>query len=99
MPYLAGFQKRQHQRHKCEIAGIDENFAPNMGAVLLEGTFPKRDNELMMEQWAAEKFGLKPGETVSLTFEDNSAKTFVLSGIFSDYGTTKAAGERGCWYR
>lgn len=80
---------------KCDIVAVDENFAPNMSMNLWEGSYPQAANELMIESWAAEKLGLKPGDTISLTFNNNEEKSFVLSGIFSDYGSTKAEGTPG----
>jgi putative ABC transport system permease protein len=81
--------------NKCDILAIDENFAPNMGMKLTQGTFPKAENELMLENWAMERYGLKPGDTVSFAFEDSIKKSFVVSGVFSDYASTKASGEPG----
>jgi hypothetical protein len=49
----------------------------------------------MIENWAAEKLGAGIGDTVSFAFADKAERPFVISGIFADYGGTKATGEPG----
>lgn len=79
----------------CSIAALDRNFAPNMELNLTAGAYPQEENELMLESWAAEALGVAPGDTVSLAFVGQAERTFLISGLFSDYGSTKAAGEPG----
>ncbi|MDD4767764.1 MAG: ABC transporter permease [Desulfotomaculaceae bacterium] len=80
---------------QCDIVALSDNFASNMSMNLLEGTFPEAENELMIENWAAEKLGAGIGDTVSFAFADKTERPFVVSGIFADYGGTKATGEPG----
>ncbi|WP_438490901.1 ABC transporter permease [Paenibacillus sp. IHBB 3054] len=74
----------------CRMDAIEESIAPNMRVNLLEGKYPVAENQMMLEEWAAESLKLKVGDTVKLVFSDNTVKPFLLSGICSDYSTTKA---------
>ncbi|HWQ42612.1 MAG TPA: FtsX-like permease family protein [Desulfosporosinus sp.] len=78
---------------ECRVDAIDESIAPNMRVDLLEGKYPVAENEMMLEEWAAENLKLKADDTLKLIFSDNTAKLFVLSGICSDYSNTKAEDE------
>lgn len=80
---------------ECRLAAVDEKFAPNMQITLLEGHYPMAENEMMLEKWAAESLNLKVGDRAKITFEDNTQKEFALSGIYSDFGNTKAADTPG----
>ncbi|MPL97781.1 hypothetical protein SDC9_43976 [bioreactor metagenome] len=66
---------------KCDIIALDENFAPNMGMNLLAGAYPKAENELMIESWAAEKLGAKVGDTVFFAFADG-VKNHLSSAVY-----------------
>ncbi len=79
----------------CSLDALDEKFAPNMSITVLEGKYPIAENEMMLEGWAAESFQLKVGDTVKTTFTDSMEKEYVISGIFKDFGSTKASGEPG----
>jgi putative ABC transport system permease protein len=79
----------------CDIAAVSEQFAPNMNMNLTEGRFPQAEDELMLEAWAAEELELRIEDTVSFAFEDGVNKEFRLTGIFADYGSTKAEGVPG----
>lgn len=46
---------------------------------------------MALEKWASEKLNLKVGDTVKITFAGNTEKEFIVSGIYSDYSSTKAA--------
>jgi putative ABC transport system permease protein len=82
---------------KCALASIDAGFAENMNVDLSEGKYPAAGNEAMVEKWYAGKTNpaLKPGDTVILTLPDGKESNFVISGIFKDWGATKAAGIPG----
>lgn len=80
---------------ECRLAALEEKFAPNMHVTLLEGKYPAAENEMLLEAWAAESFHLKVGDVAKITFPDNTEREFVLSGIYSDYGNTKARGIPG----
>lgn len=89
------FQSSAINGEACAVIALNENFAPNMGVKVLAGTYPKTGNELILENWAAEKLQLAIGDTVMLSVADLPEKTFLVSGIFSDFGGTKAAGDAG----
>ncbi|HWQ51106.1 MAG TPA: FtsX-like permease family protein [Terriglobales bacterium] len=80
---------------RCSIIALDENFAPNMGMALTEGSYPKAADELMLERWGADKLGVRVGDSVTLTFEDGASRSFAVTGIISDYASTKASDELG----
>lgn len=79
----------------CRLDALDEKFAPNMNITVSEGKYPVAENEMMLEGWAAESFQLKVGDTVKATFADSTEKEYVLSGIFKDFGNTKASDKPG----
>ncbi|MDP4108638.1 MAG: ABC transporter permease [Bacillota bacterium] len=92
---LFSFRSGSINGDKCDILSVQKNFAPNMSMKLLKGTYAQAENELMIEDWAAEKLGAGVGDTVSFAFGDKKEKPFKVSGIFADYGDTKATGEPG----
>lgn len=80
----------------CDVLAVDENFAPNVGGIkVLEGHYPKAENELMLEKWAAEQLHVSPGDTIPFAIKSQAEKAFVVSGIFNDFGSTKASAEPG----
>ncbi len=80
---------------QCSVLALDENFAPNMQMTLQEGAYPKAADEVMLEDWGAKKLGVHVGDTVDLTLSGSSRSSFTISGIISDYASTKAADEIG----
>ncbi|TEB07928.1 macrolide transporter ATP-binding /permease protein [Pelotomaculum schinkii] len=89
------FKSGSLNSNQCDIVALNDNFATNMNMNLLTGTYPEAENELMIENWVAEKLGVGTGDTVSFAFEDKTERPFVISGIFADYAGTKASGEPG----
>ncbi len=81
----------------CRLGAIDEAFAENMNINILQGKFPIKKNEVMLEKWAAESLlkGAGPGQTVRIAFENNTEGDYIISGIYNDFGTMKAAGAPG----
>ena len=61
---------------------------------VLEGTYPKTANEVVVEQWTAKRDGLRINDTVEITLDDRS-EIFQISGICADCSSTKAEGVIG----
>jgi putative ABC transport system permease protein len=80
---------------ECELGALDHNFAPNMNVELVEGEYPTEKNELMLEQWAIKDLGFEVNGKVGLSVGNGAAKEFVISGVYTDLGSTKAAGIPG----
>ncbi|MEK5029399.1 ABC transporter permease [Paenibacillus sp. FSL M7-1046] len=78
-------------------SAIDPSFAKNMNITLVEGRYPTGDNEIMIEQWAADKLYLntKLNGTVNIAFSDKIVRNFTVSGICKDFGNMKASGNPG----
>ncbi len=81
----------------CKLAAVDENFAPNLQIKIIEGHFPSGENEVLLEAWAVESLRLKIGDSVKITFAGNTRKELTVSGVYSDYGDTKAADTPGIY--
>ncbi|MPM12218.1 hypothetical protein SDC9_58570 [bioreactor metagenome] len=79
----------------CSVLALDENFTSNMGMTLQEGSYPKTADELVLERWGAEKLGVRVGDIVSLALNGSEHRDFTVSGIISDYASTKASDEVG----
>ena len=81
----------------CQIAAIAENFAPNMQVEVVEGQYPTRPNELMLERWALEAFQppLRIGDRVTLRLADGQTREYLISGLFSDFSSTQAKATPG----
>ncbi|AKA67198.1 ABC transporter permease [Clostridium scatologenes] len=77
---------------QCGFLSLDEKFAKNLNFNLAEGTYPTKENEIMLEKWFMEKDKLKIGDTVSLVIPNSEEREFIVSGVYGDLGTTKAAG-------
>ena len=78
---------------QCAISSLDENFAHNINFNLIEGKYPASENEIMLEKWFMEKSesAHKIGESIAITLPDKTVKNFTISGIYNDWGATKAA--------
>lgn len=81
----------------CRLGTLDEAFLGNMSLNILQGSYPKEKNEVMLEQWATEDLFLnvKIGHKVRISFIDNNEHEYIVSGIFSDLGPHKASGIPG----
>lgn len=81
----------------CQIAAVEENVAANMMVELAEGRFAAGPDELMLEPWALDTFDppLKTGDRVTLRFANGLERSYTISGLFNDFGGTKAAARPG----
>ncbi len=79
---------------ECRLMAIDEQFAADMNVRLIKGTFPVQ-NEIMLEDWAAGDLKLNVGDTVTLVLDDGNKMQSRISGLFQDFGSTKAQGMPG----
>jgi len=77
------------------LAAVDQRFAHNLNITVTAGDYPTAANEMMLEQWAVERLRLSVGDTATISLADGTAKPFVVSGIYSDLGNTKASGTPG----
>ncbi|BCZ45018.1 ABC transporter permease [Clostridium gelidum] len=76
---------------KCAFGSLDEKFANNLNFNLAQGTYPTKENEIMLEKWFMEKVKINIGSAVSVAMPNNSIKEFTVSGVYNDWGGTKAA--------
>lgn len=79
----------------CKMGALEEKFKDNFNTKVIEGRYPTKKNEIMIEQWAAESIYLnkKVNDTIKITFnEDNIEREFVISGIYNDFAHMKAEG-------
>lgn len=81
----------------CHLGALEEGFAQNFNISAVEGTFPRTENEITLERWAAESFQppLAVGDSAEITFSDGTIREFVISGLYNDLGNTKASGTPG----
>ncbi|MBW9146758.1 ABC transporter permease [Clostridium sp. CM027] len=77
----------------CALTSLDENFAKNINFNLNQGRYPTFKNEIMLEKWFMEKSkpAHKIGDTMTITLPDETVQEFIISGIYNDWGATKAA--------
>lgn len=80
-----------------EFGAIDEQFAENMNVRLLEGRFPVKPNEIMIEQWASDPLFLNAGlnDKVQVALSGLKETEFVVSGVYRDLSSRKASGSPG----
>jgi len=91
------FEAGQINGMDCQLAALEENFAPNMQVELAEGRYPTQADEIILEQWALKAFQppLKIGDAVTVRFSGGQQGRFVISGLFNDFGSTKAEAAPG----
>ena len=89
-------------KFNLEIIGADTNALDMLNSNVIEGNYPQKINEIMVEQWVINKMEHKPaiGDKISLDYEMINTKglsigrlktEFVLSGIMDNsYGTISA---------
>lgn len=80
-----------------EFGALDEPFAENMNIRVVEGHFPAKSNEIMIEQWATDDLflGAKLNDKVRVSLPGLKEGEFVVSGIYNDLGGRKASGSPG----
>ncbi len=84
------FRKGKIEGKESRIDAMDESIAPNMQIKFLEGKYPVKENEMALEEWAAEGLHLKVGDMTKVTFADKTERNFTISGIIGDYSHAKA---------
>lgn len=89
---LREFNNGKINGSECGFASLDEKFVKNLNINLAEGTYPTKENEIMLERWFMEKSKLKIGDTVSLILSNSKKTEFIVSGAYKDLSSTKAAG-------
>lgn len=79
------------------LGALDQDIAENMNVNLVAGKYPTKQNEIMLEQWAMEGLhqNFKINDSVEIALADNRKKKYVISGIYYDFGHTKAKGIPG----
>lgn len=79
---------------RCQLGYLDVNLAENLNFNLVEGSYSRKANEVMLEKWFVNKAKpvLKKGDTVRLKLSNGKTGEFIVSGIYSDLAATKAAG-------
>lgn len=75
----------------CAMVSIEADFAANMNVELAEGRAPAGMNEIMLEEWYADEYSLKIGDTIAVKLPGESSGEYVITGIVYDWGVTKAA--------
>ncbi|NPV43386.1 MAG: ABC transporter permease [Firmicutes bacterium] len=83
--------------NECELGALDENIMDNFNIRVIAGRYPKAQNEIILEQWVVESQypNLKVNDAVKISLPGNAEKEFIVSGICSDLGKTKAAAVPG----
>ncbi len=76
----------------CAVAALDQNFAKNLDIKVIEGQYPNAENEIMLEQWAADssQLSLNIGDAVNLAWDNGVIRQYKISGIYNDIGNMKA---------
>jgi putative ABC transport system permease protein len=88
---LADLGEGTIDKEKCALGSIDAKFAANLNFLLTEGSFPMKSNEILLEKWYMDKSALKTGDIVTISLPDGKNCRYIISGIISDWGVTKAA--------
>lgn len=79
------------------LRGANENYMMR-NSTLLQGAFPKAENELIAQQWVLEAVGISPksGQRVLLSLEDENGnqvtEEFVVSGVLENSAYAKENG-------
>lgn len=89
--HVDDFFADQYENAKMTVDYYDttefkENFSPAISDI--EGTYPTKENEIMLSQSALDVLGIKNPKknmNVRLNFSNAEEKTFVLSGWFKDH--------------
>lgn len=77
-----------------DLIGCDSGGYAQLNKKLLSGKFPAKDNEIALEQWAADKIkkGMSAGGSVNITLQNGTSKTFILSGILKNHTSNRESG-------
>lgn len=77
----------------CRVGILEEAVAANLNVKVLEGRFPSRPNEILLEKWAVhpQNLDLKVNDSVKVTLPGNLERECIVSGITGDLSNMKAA--------
>lgn len=89
------FGKALMNGKECKLGALEQDFAPNMNIELTQGKYPTGKNEVMLEKWAVEDLRLEVDDKVNISIGNGPQKEFVISGVYTDLGSTKASGIPG----
>ena len=80
----------------CLVGSIEKSIAGNMNIQIMKGQYPAQ-NEILIENWATDTLFVNAsiGDTVRMILPDRTEQNFIISGIYNDTGTMKAAGVPG----
>ncbi len=81
----------------CRIDALDKEFAMNLRLEVINGTYPVKQNEIMLEKWAMDMLNIKLNDQVNLTFANGTNKEMVVSGICNDFAFSKARSRINCY--
>ncbi len=87
---LKEYKNGSIEGEECALGAISSNFAANLNFRILIGSYPEAKDEIMLENWYAAKAGLKPGDTVAVAAFGGTPIKYRISGIYKDWGVTKA---------
>lgn len=105
LAYL-GKYKVPNTKYELEIDGCENNLGDFLNLKLLQGKYPEKDNEIIIEDWILDSMPQKYhiGDKVKLNLEigsnkkKNEDKEFVLTGIFNHKFTTNQEKNKGSAY-
>jgi len=94
----------QSEKYKLEIIGADNNALDMLNCKIVEGSYPQKLDEIMLEEWIINKMEQKPaiGDKISLDYEMVNIKgisfgkqktDFILSGIMENSYGSSATGK------
>ncbi|MGH4124060.1 MAG: FtsX-like permease family protein [Clostridium sp.] len=92
---LGTYQDVSFAPNSLSLSYRDEIYAKNNNTKIIEGTFPKKENEIAVPKWMLEKMGLKGslGEKININYSSSNKRLksqyegkgeFILCGILND---------------
>lgn len=72
------------QGRQLGILGLNEALAKEMNMVLLDGTYPEKPEEALLDNQAMEQYHISINDVVSVTLPDTTLKDYKIAGIFAD---------------
>ncbi len=79
------------------VQGGDEDISAQMNLLIEQGTYPQSAFECAIDRLAMEQFDLSVGDSIQITDENKVARSYVISGVYSDFSSLKANDSHGLY--
>lgn len=79
------------------VQGGENDIAAEMNLSIEQGTYPQSASECALDRLAMEQLALSIGDTIQITDANEIMRTYVITGVYSDFSGLKASDTHGLY--